>query len=101
MKKSKLIFLGLTLTLAACRKEPENEWISGNDDPQTRDTVVQGQRYRHYHGFFYPVYGGFISPRSYQGASIQQISRPGYAPTRVTRGGFGRTGTSSRSSSSS
>lgn len=55
MKKSKLIFLGLTLTLAACRKEPENEWISGNDDPQTRDTVVQGQRYRHYHGFFYPV----------------------------------------------
>lgn len=99
MKKSKLILLGLTLTLAACRQEPKDEWISGYDDPQSRDTTVQGHPYRYYHGFYYPIYSGYISPNSYQGGTMQQISSPGYQPSRIQRGGFGRS--SSRSSSNS
>ena len=91
MKKSKVILLGLTITFAACRQEPKDEWVSGYDDPQSRDTTVHGHQYRYYHGFFYPVFGGYISPRSYQGATVQQIANPNYQPARVTRGGFGRT----------
>ncbi len=91
MKKSKVILLGLTLVLAACRQEPKDEWVSGYDDAQSRDTTVHGHHYRSYHGFFYPVIGGFISPNSYRGGTLQEISKPSYQPTRITRGGFGRT----------
>ncbi|GEM_PF-934567 len=97
MKKSKLIVLGLTLTLAACRQTPKDEWTSGNDDPTSRDTTVNNRPYRSYHGFFYPIIGGFISPNSYRGASMQDISRPGFTPSKVSRGGFG--GSSNRTSS--
>jgi len=95
MKKSKLIFLGLTITLAACRQTPKDEWVSGYDDPNTRDTTVNNRPYRYYHGFYYPIYGGYISPNSYRGNSMQEIARPGFQPSKISRGGFG---TSSRSS---
>ena len=67
----------------------EMEWTSGNEDPNSRDTTINGHHYRSHYGLFYPIFMGRISPGGYQGASINQISNPGYSPT--MRGGFGNT----------
>ncbi len=95
MKKSKFILVGLTLILAqSCKEEPpKDEWISG--EKNSRDTLVNGSRYRSYHGMYYPIFLNRISPRTYQGSNLHEISKPGFSPVRS--GGFGST---SRSSSS-
>jgi hypothetical protein len=90
MKKTGSILLFVTLAMASCRDEtPKDEWTDGSDDPQRRDTVVNNTHYRHYHGSYFPLINGMISPRSYQGSTIHDISRPGFTPSRVSRGGFG------------
>lgn len=85
MRKSP-IFLSLAFAAAvtACQQQ-DDQWITGAGPAgATRDTVRQGQTYRHYHGSWYPVYNGLISPNTYQGASAREIGRTGYAPTRVS-----------------
>ena len=89
MKKSGAILITLTIALAACRSEVKDDWVSGNDDPNARDTVINNQHYRSHFGLFYLMRSGMISPSSYQGASLSQISSPGYSQSRVSRGGFG------------
>lgn len=91
MKKSTSIFLSsaLTLAIASC-KDKEKEWIVGDEKGQVRDTVTNNGHYRHYGGFWYPIYGGRINPGLYQGASSHSITTPGFRPVRT--GGFGRTG---------
>lgn len=90
MKKTTSILLFITLAAASCRNEaPKDEWTDGSDDPNRRDTVVNNTHYRHYYGSYFPIIGGMISPRSYQGASVHDISRAGFTPSRVSRGGFG------------
>ena len=97
MKKSHTILLGLTVVLAqACgnSSKDEGDWTYG--EPNSRDTVVRGQPYRFYHGFFYPVYRGMIAPGLYQGATREQVSAANYKPVQhpqpvaARRGGFGR-----------
>ncbi|MCU0375802.1 MAG: hypothetical protein MUF24_10880 [Chitinophagaceae bacterium] len=46
---------------------------------------------------WYPIYGGMINPGIYNGASPQQLAKPGFQPSSLQKGGFGST---SRSSSS-
>jgi hypothetical protein len=90
MKKTTSILLLLTLAAASCKNEvPKEDWTDGSDDPQRRDTVINNRSYRHYRGSYYPIYNGMIAPRSYHGASIQDVSRPGFSSSRVSRGGFG------------
>ncbi len=90
MKKTTSILLFLTLVAASCKNEvPKEDWTDGSDDPERRDTVIGNKPYRHYRGSYYPIYNGLIAPRSYHGASAQDISRPGFSPSRVSRGGFG------------
>jgi len=90
MKKSQMIVLGLTLVLAqACSSsDDEADWTYG--EPNSKDTLVRGQPYRSYHGFYYPVFRNMIAPSVYQGATLNEIHSPAYTPKRV--GGFGRTG---------
>ncbi len=96
MKKSSLILIGLTFILAqSCKEEPEEEWISG--EKNSRDTLVNGNHYRSYHGMYYPIFFNRISPNSYRGSTGQQISKSGFTPTRS--GGFGSTARSSSSHS--
>ncbi len=93
MKKSQAIVLGLTLILAqACgsSNEDEADWTYG--EPNSKDTLVRGQPYRSYYGFYYPIFRNMIAPAAYQGASLREIHSPSYTPKRV--GGFGRTGSS-------
>jgi hypothetical protein len=99
MKKSKAVVLsGLFLTALACvESKPEGEWISGNEDGKTRDTTINNNSYRYYGGMWYPIYGGMINPGIYNGATTQQIAKPGFQPASLQKGGFGST---SRSSSS-
>jgi hypothetical protein len=88
MKKTSIIILGLTLLLAQGCSDSEgdiddenrDEWVAG--DSTSRDTVVQGKHYRSYHGSYYPVYRGFISPYSYHGSSYTQIITRSYQPSR-------------------
>jgi len=97
MKKSKVVALGAVMVaaIAACKEKPKDEWIVGDEAGRKRDTAMHGHSYRHYGGFWYPIIGGFISPNSYNGATAQQISNPGFRPTRTAgvgrrAGGFGR-----------
>lgn len=94
MKKSTSIVLGLTITMSACysdKKPPStlnsptsstnsSDWTYGNDAPDTKDTVVNGNAYRRHYGMYYPIIGGLIAPRLYQGGSMSQISSPSYRP---------------------
>ncbi len=84
MKKSHAILLTplFVLAIASC-KQKEEEWIYGGHE----DTVVHGSQYRHYNGFWYPVYNNMISPSVYRGSSAGQIATPGYVPARVSGGG--------------
>lgn len=92
MKKSQGIVLGITLVLAqACsspKEQQQDDWTYG--EPNSKDTVVNGQPYRSHYGLFYPILLGRISPSTYNGATASEISRPGYTPRRT--GGFGSTG---------
>ncbi len=92
MKKSSKIVLCsvLAAAIASCGgREKQDDWIVGDDNGRTRDTTLNGNQYRHYGGFWYPLILGRISPTSYNGASTSQISRPGFTPTRIRTGGFG------------
>ncbi|NJL77270.1 MAG: hypothetical protein HC892_21865 [Saprospiraceae bacterium] len=94
MKKSTSIVLGLTITMSACysdRKPPStpgsptaatnsSDWTYGNDAPDAKDTMVNGNAYRRHYGMYYPIIGGLIAPRLYQGGSMSQISSPSYRP---------------------
>ena len=98
MKKSPVILIGLTILLAqSCKEEPKDEWISG--EKNSKDTVVNGSRYRSYHGMYYPIFLGRISPKTYQGSTPNQMSKPGFTPSRT--GGFGSTAKSYSSHSHS
>jgi hypothetical protein len=97
VKKSNKVILSVVLLSAIAGCQQKDEWISGNENGTRRDTTLHGGYYRFFGGFWYPVVNGLISPRSYQGANTAQISRPGYTPSKVRTGGFGR---SSRSATS-
>lgn len=97
MKKSNQVLLTAVLLTAIASCKQKEEWVTGAENGRTRDTAVNGNHYRHHGGLWFPIIGGMINPRSYNGASASQISRPGYTPTRVRSGGFG---SSSRSGSS-
>lgn len=93
MKKSKNIVLCsvLAAAIASCgQKEAKDDWIVGDDRGQTRDTTLNGNRYRFFGGLWYPLIAGRISPASYNGATATQISRPGFTPTKIRTGGFGK-----------
>lgn len=92
MKKSTNVILTTVLLSAviSCREQQKDEWISGEENGRTRDTMVNNRPYRHYDGLWFPIIAGLISPRSYNGASASQISHPSYRPSRAVRsGGFG------------
>lgn len=93
MKKNKAIFLSLAFTaaIASCGNDKE-DWVDGSENGRYRDTVSNGQHYRHYGGFWYPIVGGRIAPSLYQGATHTDISRPGFTPARTTSGGSVRSG---------
>lgn len=97
MKKSNNIFLTAIFLTAIASCKQKDEWIAGSEGGTVRDTTMNGNSYRHYGGLWYPIIGGMIAPRMYNGATATEISRPGYKPGRVRTGGFG---TSSRSASS-
>lgn len=97
MKKSGKVLLSAVMlaAIASCREEKKDEWISGFDEKgKARDTMVNNQHYRHYHGAWFPIIMGRISPSTYNGATAQDISRPGFRATRNAAGmrskGFGR-----------
>lgn len=100
MKRSTQVVL-TTLFLSAivsCREQQKDDWITGDENGKTRDTVVNNRAYRHYGALWFPLIAGRISPATYNGASASQISNPSYTPSRAVRsGGFG---SSSRSVSS-
>ncbi|KAK6027568.1 cytidine and deoxycytidylate deaminase zinc-binding region [Ostertagia ostertagi] len=95
-KSGKVLLSAVMLAaIASCREEKKDEWISGFDEQgKARDTVVQNQHYRHYHGAWFPIIMGRISPATYNGVSAHDISRPGFRATRnaggMRSGGFGR-----------
>lgn len=98
MKRSSTILLGAILVAAitSCKSKAEDEWVTGaGSDGKTRDTLVNNTPYRHYGGFWYPIVGGMISPRSYVGATANQIRTPGFTSSHISRGGLGSTGRSS------
>ena len=84
----------LLAAIAGCKQQEgkQEEWISGNENGTTRDTTVQDRPYRFYGGMWYPIIGGLISPRMYNGATAADIGRPGFTPSRVRTGGFGSSG---------
>lgn len=101
MKKSKAVALGVIMTaaIAACGDDKDDEWTDGAENGRTRDTTLHGHPYRHYGGFWYPIYGGMISPNSYNGATTNQIASPDYRASRNSglgrrAGGFGSRGRS-------
>lgn len=93
MKKSSSILLTsvLALAIASC-KDKEDQWITGDENGQVRDTATSSGHYRYFGGFWYPIYGGRINPGVYQGASARDIVNPGFRPSTVRTGGFGRSG---------
>lgn len=103
MKKSGVVFLSLAFTaaLAACEDRPaaEEDWVDGKEQGKYRDTVANGQHFRHYGGFWYPLVAGRIAPGLYQGATSTDIARPGFTPVRAPAaarsGGFGSRGRAS------
>lgn len=103
MKKSEKILLSAVMiaAIASCRSQQKDEWISGFDDKgKARDTMVNNQHYRHYHGAWFPIIMGRISPSSYSGASASQIATPGFKSAHFSSsgrrsGGFGRSSHSS------
>jgi hypothetical protein len=101
MKKSTNVVLTTVLlsAIVSCQEQaPKDEWIIGNENGKTRDTVVNNRPYRHYGAMWFPIIAGRISPATYNGATASQISNPSYVPSRAVRsGGFG---SSSRSVSS-
>jgi hypothetical protein len=114
MKKSASIVLGLSITLSACysdRRPPvpansttstntkNGDWTYGNDAPDSKDTVVNGNHYRRHYGLYYPIIAGMIAPRLYQGGNMSQISSPSYRP--VNRNGVGGRGSSANSTPNS
>lgn len=95
MKKSnKVVLCSIMLAaISSCaEKEKKDEWIVGAQNGSTRDTTVNGGQYRYFGGFWYPLILGRISPASYNGATTSQISRPGFTPSKIRTGGFGRSG---------
>ena len=86
MKKSSAVLLTplFVMAIASCRQK-EEEWIYGGHE----DTVINNNHYRHFNGFWYPVYHNMISPSTYRGSSSGQIATPGFVPVRVGRGSSG------------
>jgi hypothetical protein len=102
MNKTPIILsAAFLLSIAACKSQ-DDEWTDGKEAGRYRDTVSNGQHYRHYGGLWYLVVGGMISPYRYRGASMYDISRPGfrpsynagYHPSGRRSGGFGSSGRS-------
>jgi hypothetical protein len=93
MKKSSSILLTsvLVLAIASCR-DKEDDWITGDENGHVRDTTTNSGHYRYFGGFWYPIYGGRINPGMYQGASARDIVNPGFRPSTIRTGGFGRSG---------
>lgn len=97
MKSTNLFFTAIFLTaIASCNNE-KNEWINGNDDKDSRDSVFHGNHYRYYHGAWYPIYYKRINPGVYNGASLNEVSSPSFTPS-VRSGGFGSSAHSSSTS---
>lgn len=97
MKKSRKVLLSAVMltAIAACRSR--DQWVSGYDEQgRTRDTTLNDRHYRYYHGAWFPIFHNQISPSSYRGGSVNDISSPGYRPVRS--GGFGRSAHSYHSS---
>lgn len=105
MRKSNKIILGIIFSLAvsACDDNTNDEdWITGQENGQTRDTTYNDQSYRYYGGGWYPVFGGYICPSYYRTPySLRDISSPGFRPGAppgassahgVSTGGFGHSG---------
>lgn len=93
MKKSSSILLTsvFALAIASCN-DNDDEWITGDDNGQVRDTATTSGHYRYYGGYWYPIYGGRINPGIYQGATGRDIVNPGFRPSTIRTGGFGRLG---------
>lgn len=92
MKKSTNVILSAVLlsAIVSCREQKKEEWITGDENGKTRDTMVNNRPYRHYGALWFPLIAGRIAPGLYNGASASQISNPSYVPTRAVRsGGFG------------
>ena len=92
MKKSTNVVLTTVLlsAIVSCQEQKNDEWITGEENGRTRDTMVNNRPYRHYGALWFPIIAGRISPTTYNGASASQISHPSYVPTRSVRsGGFG------------
>lgn len=118
MKRSKqILFSAILLTaITSCSQNAEDNFIKGDENGTTRDTIVNQQSYRHYHGGWYPIImmgsmmngggggmsnraangasngasNGMISPSSYKPATTTDISSSSFRPARVKTGGFGR-----------
>ena len=110
MKRSKqILFSAILLTaITSCSQNAQDNFITGDENGTTRDTVVHQQSYRYYHGGWYPIImmsgmmngggggmsngasNGMISPSSYKPATTTDISSPNFRPARVKTGGFGR-----------
>jgi hypothetical protein len=90
MKKSKMIMLGTVFAcgLASCS---DNKWIKGYDDgAQPRDTSWDGNSYRYYDSYWYPIHSGLICPSYYnRGYSWDEISTPGFQPAMAEKGSSG------------
>lgn len=100
MKKSAKVVLTTVMLSAiiSCREQQKDDWVYGDENGRTHDTMVNNRAYRHYGGFWFPIIAGRISPSTYHGASSGQISNPSYKPSQAARsGGFG---SSSRSANS-
>jgi len=98
MKRSSTILLGAVLiaAISSCKSKPEDEWVSGaGNNGKTRDTLLNNTPYRHYGGMWYPIHAGMISPRSYQGATVDQIRTPGFHSSHISKGGLGSSSHSS------
>lgn len=96
MKKSSSIILSsaLMLAIASCKEkqQEEPEWITGDQNGRVRDTTTNNGSYRFFGGFWYPIIAGRINPGLYRGASSRDIVTPGFRPTPIRTGGFGRSG---------
>lgn len=101
-KKSFKIVLGtvmLSAIMACNSQEPVSDnWIKGDVNGKTKDTVINNKHYRQHGVMWFPIVNGMISPSSYRGGSISEISSPSYTPSRITStsssssrrsGGFG------------
>ncbi|MBD0298593.1 MAG: hypothetical protein ICV84_25895, partial [Flavisolibacter sp.] len=60
MKKSSEVILTTVMLMAIISCRQKDEWIAGDENGRTRDTVVNNHHYRYYGGVWYPIYRGLI-----------------------------------------